>query len=284
MHATTRSRFRAPWLIVSLAALGVVALAAGVVHFAPRSCAATVAGSGAGPATDTAFYYNPLQAGDRCSIEPLASDGLYASLPPGGYGDGTDCGAYLTVTGPRGTVQAEVVDVCPGCTATQLDLSSAAFARIQPLAAGTAPVTYQLARDPALPGPLAVRIQPGSGTGSMAIQVLNHGNPLSRVQVNGQNLTPRPDGYWVTSAGAGGGPFRVNVTDAVGNTAVLTGITLRPGVVQQSSVLMYGQAASSPVPSPVPAPSVVTPSTIPPPATVAQRASSAAHPRRSASC
>src|SRR5580698_9018717 len=199
MHATPHSRFRAPWLIVTLAALGVIALAAGVVHFAPSSCAQAITGP---VATDTARYYNPLQAGDRCSIEPLRGDGRYASLPRGRYGNGTDCGAYLTITGPRGTVQAEIVDVCPGCSADQLDLSTAAFAQLQPLADGTVPVSYQLARDPALPGPLAVRIQPGSTSGSMAIQVLNHGNPLSRVQVNGQNLAPRPDGYWVAPGGA----------------------------------------------------------------------------------
>jgi expansin len=293
MHATPHSRFRAPWLIVALAALGIIALAAGVVHFAPASCAAMAAG----PPVDTAFYYNPLQAEDRCSIEPLAGDGLYASLPPGLYGNGADCGAYLTVTGPRGTVQAEIVDMCPGCSAGQLDLSTAAFTRVQPLADGTAPVTYQLARDPALPGPLAVRIQPGSSSGSMAIQVLNHGNPLAGVQVNGQDLNLLPDGYWAAPGGAGSGPFRVSVTDVAGHTAVLTGITLRPGVVQQSSVLMYGP---SPAPSPVPVPSAISPSTvpvpsaispsmvtpgsIPPPATVAQRASPAGRPARSATC
>jgi expansin len=269
MHATPHSRFRAPWLIVALAAIGVIALAAGVVHFAPSSCAQVAAG----PPADTAFYYNPLQAEDRCSIEPLAGDGLYASLPPGQYGDGADCGAYLTVTGPHGTVQAEIVDMCPGCTATQVDLSTAAFERIQPMADGTAPVTYQLARDPALPGPLAVRIQPGSTSGSLALQVLNHGNPLTRVQVNGQDLTPRPDGYWVAPGGAGSGPFLVNVTDALGNTAALTGITFRPGAVQRTTVLMYGQygqpssPATTPVPSPAPAPSTVAR-----PSAVAQRA------------
>jgi expansin len=254
MHATPHSRFRAPWLIVALAAMGVIALAAGVVHFAPSSCAEPVPW----PATDTAFYYNALQAEDRCSIEPLAGDGLYASLPPGQYGNGTDCGAYLTITGPRGSVQAEVVDMCPGCAADQLDLSTAAFARIQPLADGTAPVSYQLARDPILPGPLAVRIQRGSTSGSMAIQVLNHGNPLTRVQVNGRNLAPRADGYWVADGGAGAGPFQVDVTDVLGNTAVLTGIVLRPGAVQQTTVSMYGTPhVPTPAPSPAPGPATM---------------------------
>jgi expansin (peptidoglycan-binding protein) len=230
--------------------------------------------AGSAAETGTAVYYNPLQAQDRCSIEPLTGDGLYASLPSGQYGDGADCGAYLTITGPRGTVQAEIVDVCPGCSAGQLDLSTAAFARIQPLAAGTAQVSYQVTRDPALPGPLAVRIQPGSSTGSMAIQVLNHGNPLTRVQVNGHALTPRGDGYWVRPGGAGGGPFQVNVTDDEGDNAVLTGITFRPGVVQQTGVLMYGQPpekASAPAPSPAPSPA-------PAPATVPQRVSPGVSP------
>jgi hypothetical protein len=273
MHATPHSRFRGPWLIVAVAALGVIALAAGVVHFAPLSCAQTITGA----PTAVAVHYNPLRAEDRCSIEPLSGGGLYVSLPPGQYRDGTDCGAYLTITGPRGTVRAEIVDMCPGCAAGRLDLSTAAFARIQPLADGTALVTYRLARDPALSGPLAVRIQAGSSRGSMAIQVLNHGNPLSRVQVNGRDLAPRPDGYWVAPGGAGGGPFRVNVLDSVGNTAVLTGITLRPGAVQRTTVLMYGRVsaqASVPVPSPAP-----------PPSTVAQRASSTrSRPRTSSTC
>jgi expansin len=284
MHATPRSRFRAPWPIIALAAFGVIALAAAVVHFAPSSCAqaalvsplpvsplpvsptmagaGTGAGAGAGasagraPSTGEAVYYNPDQAEDRCSIEPLAPDGQYASVPAGQYAGGEVCGAYLEITGPLGTVQAEIIDMCPGCAPDQLDLSSAAFTRIQRLSQGTARVSYALARDPALPGPLAVRIGAGSSAGSLALQVLNHGNPLASVQVDGQALTRRPDGYWTAPHGAGPGPFQVHVTDALGNSAVLTGITLRPGALQQTRVLMYDSPASpQPVPAPAPPPS-----------------------------
>lgn len=270
MHATPQSRFRQPWLIVTLAAIGVIALAVGVVHFAPTSCKAlplvraTAAGAtlervASGPAAGLALYYNLGQAEDRCSIEPLARDGLYASLPAAQYRDGTVCGAYLDITGPLGTIQAEIVDMCPGCGASQLDLSPAAFTRIQALARGTAKISYQLARDPALPGPLGVRVAPGSNAGSLAVQILNHGNPLSGVQVNGHPLTPRGDGYWIAARGAGTGPFSVLVTDTDGNSAVLTGITLHPGAVQQTGVLMYGQPASpTPVPSPGPVPQRVS--------------------------
>jgi len=275
MHATPQSRFRTPWLIVTLAAIGVIALAVGVVHFAPMSCAA-MAMPPAGPVRGIAVFYNPAQAEDRCSIEPLPRDGRYASLPAGQYAGGAVCGAYLDITGPHGFVEAEIVDSCPGCGADQLDLSSAAFARIQAASRGTAAISYQVARDPQLPGPLAVRVGAGSTAGSLAVQILNHGNPLAGVRVNGQPLALRPDGYWVAPGGAGGGPFQVTVTDNAGHRAVLTGITLRPGAVQQTSVLMYGPATMPPSPVPSPGP-VVQRASVPP-------AAPAPNATRTASC
>ncbi len=280
MHATPRSRFRQPWLIVTLAAIGVIALAVGVVHFAPASCGpagaqaagaaqATLERVAGKPTAGVAVYYDPAQAQDRCSIEPLARDGLYASVSSARYQDGVVCGAYLDITGPLGAIRAEIVDMCPGCGASELDLSPAAFARIQAISRGTAKIGYQLARDPALPGPLGVRVAPGSNAGSLAVQILNHGNPLSGVQVDGHPLTPRGDGYWTAARGAGTGPFNVLVADADGNTAVLTGITLRPGVIQQTGILMYGQPASpTPVPSPGPVPQRASVGANPTPSTV----------------
>lgn len=278
MHATPQSRFRQPWLIVGLAAVGVIALAVGVVHFAPTSCATVFfRGVNTNPSDGEAVYYNLAQAEDRCSIEPLARDGLYASLAPAQYRGGAVCGAYLDITGPLGTIQAEIVDMCPGCGDDQIDLSPAAFSRIQAIPRGTAKISYQLARDPALAGPLAVRVAPGSNAGSLAVQILNHGNPLSGVQVNGRPLTLRGDGYWIAARGAGTGPFNVLVTDADGNSAVLTGISLRPGAVQQTGVLMYGQpAAPTPVPSPGPVPQRVSVGANPTPSTVVATTATAA--------
>jgi expansin (peptidoglycan-binding protein) len=262
MHEAPGSRFRRPWVIITFAAIGVIALGVAVIRFAPPSCAmagqsvrtAAAAPNGTGPASGEALYYNPAGGGDRCSIEPLARDGLYVGLPAARYGNGALCGAYLEVTGPHGTVQAEITDLCPGCNTRQIDLSTAAFAAIQPLSKGTARVGYQLVTDPSLPGPLAVRVGPGSDAGSLAIQILNHGNPLSGVQVNGKRLSSHPDGHWVASGGAGSGPFTVRVTDTLGDTAVLTGIRLRPGALQQTAVLMYGSPTPPPTPTPTPTP------------------------------
>ncbi|HLK01584.1 MAG TPA: expansin EXLX1 family cellulose-binding protein, partial [Streptosporangiaceae bacterium] len=250
MHATNRARWRAPWLVVGLAAIGVMALTLGVVHFAPTHCPeallrAVMVPARAGSAPDTgavageAVFYDPTAVGGRCSIAPLTSGGLYASLPRSRYRDGALCGAYLDIAGPLGTVRAQVVDMCPGCSDAQLDLSVAAFARIQQPSHGMAPVTWQVARDPALPGPLAVRVGPGSTTTQIALQVLNHGNPLVAVTIDGKPATLRADGYWI-GLGDGPGPFQVQVTDTAAHTAALTGILLSVNTVQQTSVPMYG--------------------------------------------
>jgi expansin len=280
MHAPNRSRFRAPWLVVALAAIGVMALAVGIVHFAPSPCPGALhgpvygqlraawqparpqAGSGSVSGSGQAFFYDPGTGGDKCSIAPLDPDGLYASLPSARYADGSLCGAYLDITGPLGTVRAQIVDMCPGCSDSQLDLSTAAFARIQYQSRGTADVSWQLAVNPVLPGPLAVRVGPGSTASDLALLVLNHGNPLTSVSVDGKPATQRADGYWI-GVGDGPGPFQVQVTDAAGHTAVLTGIKLSPQAIQQTSVRMYG-AAPQPTPAPAPVPPTPTPPAITP--------------------
>jgi hypothetical protein len=64
-----------------------------------------------------AVFYDPGQAAGSCGLGPFPARGRYASLPPRGYASGRACGSYLDVSGPRGTVRAEVVDVCTDCAA-----------------------------------------------------------------------------------------------------------------------------------------------------------------------
>src|SRR5260221_712206 len=54
---------------------------------------------------------------------------------------------------------------------------------------------------PPLPGPLVLRIAPATRPGTLAVQVINHGNRLSSVSVSRpgrgwQRLAPGADGYW----------------------------------------------------------------------------------------
>jgi len=105
--------------------------------------------------------------------------------------------------------------MCPGCSASQLDLSSAAFAPHPAFRQG-----HRGGQLPARPrsraaGPLTVRVGPGSTSDQLAVLVLNHGNPVSAVTVDDATLALRGDGYWI-GPGPGPGPFRIRITDVLG--------------------------------------------------------------------
>ncbi len=186
-----------------------------------------------------------------CALGPFPAGGWYASLPPASYAGGTACGSYLTVSGPSGTVRAEVVDLCAECAAGTIDLSRAAFERIGDPRTGTVPVRYRAFRNPPLPGPLALRIAVAGGRAPLAIQVLNHGNRLAAVAVRitragpaargtWVRLVPQPDGYWAWPAGqAGRVPRRasIRVTDVLGHRAVLPGVPLTAGGPRNRRIL-----------------------------------------------
>ncbi|KAG0021774.1 hypothetical protein BGZ80_001733 [Entomortierella chlamydospora] len=52
------------------------------------------------------------------------------------------CGQCLQVTGPDGTVQVQIVDMCPACGSGSLDLTPEAFSRIADLDKGRVNITW----------------------------------------------------------------------------------------------------------------------------------------------
>ena len=249
---------RTPWVWVAIGVIAVAAIGVSALHYVTAACAAALTPGAAGqngpPQANTvtqgrAVFYNQGDGQGSCSFGLLPTGGLYVSLGAQQYAGGAACGSYLDISGPAGMVLAEVVDNCPGCVNGGIDMSEAAFSKIASPSAGTALVTYRLARDPRLPGPLAFRLGVSATSSSLAIQVLNQGNPLASVAVSAsgqagwQPLTLSPDDYWVAAAGAGPGPFKVRVTDVFGHRVVAAGIRLAPGAVQGTGVRMYTIAA-----------------------------------------
>ena len=185
----------------------------------------------------------------NCSYPSPPAGQLYVALSPSEYGGSAACGSYLQVTGPDGSVTAEVVDQCPQCQAGHIDLSEQAFARIAPLSAGLVPVSYRTIADPPLPAPLSMLVKTGSSAYYLALLAINNGNPLAGVAVRQgsggwQQLARTTYGYWLASSGAGPGPFTVRLTDTLGHQATVNGITISPGVVQSTGTSMYGAAAA----------------------------------------
>ena len=214
--------------------------------------------SGAGPQTATHYVLTGLP---NCSYSPPA-DGLYVALPAPEYAGAANCGGYLEVSGPGGSVRVKVIDQCPECAAGHIDLSEAAFARLAPLPAGLINVSYTLLADPALPGPVSVEVKQGSSQYWLALLAMNTGNSLASVQVQSESgggwysLVRASYNYWVAQSGAGTGPFTVRLTDIQGHVVTVQDVALSPGATQATGTWMYGAGTTTgPAPEPASTPS-----------------------------
>src|SRR3954453_14713896 len=134
--------------------------------------------AGTGQAT---FYRLAGGGGGNCSYAGPPADDLYVALGPAKNRKAGACGGYLRISGPRGTVKAKIVDQCPECRPGHLDMSATAFARIADPKQGIVPVSYTRVVNPPVPA-LSFAVRPGSSQYWLAVLVIDHGNPLTRVR------------------------------------------------------------------------------------------------------
>jgi expansin len=229
-----------------------------------------------GTVSGTATHY-VLTGLPNCSYSPPAN-GLFVALSPSEYDSAAACGGFMTVTGPDGSVTAQVIDQCPDCATGHIDLSEPAFAKLAPLSAGLINVRYQFLADPARPGPITMEVKSGSSQYWLALLADNTGNPLASVQVETSSggwlsLARANYNYWIAQSGAGAGPFTVRLTDTRGNQVTVRNVALDPGALQSTGVSMYG-AGSGAAP-----PAAVSASASPTSATASASVSAAAHDR-----
>ena len=279
-HGHRHRRPRSRWRLLGLGACGgaavvaAVVLAVGIGQVAgSQACAAVLSGAAAGGAgSQTATHY-VLTSLPNCSYQSPPADGLFVALPAPEYAGAADCGGYLEVSGPGGSVRVKVIDQCPECAAGHIDLSEAAFARLAPLPAGLIDVSYTLLANPALPGPVSVEVKQGSSRYWLALLADNTGNPLAGVQVETSSgwlsLTRASYNYWIAPSGAGQGPFTVRLTDTQGHQVTVPGIMLSPGTVQPTRTWMYGAGAGPAPATSAPGASLAATSAAPATATVA---------------
>ncbi|WP_280297102.1 expansin EXLX1 family cellulose-binding protein [Nocardia abscessus] len=256
--------FRSEWLWFAAGVLATVAVVVWLVRPSAPSCGAATALNEAsspsrlpvsamtfaplGPERSAEARYNRFGKQVSCSFRELPPDGYYAGLSTSDYGRADLCGAYLDIQGPRGPVRALVVDHCPACAGEELNLSAAAFELIADPDDGVAPIRYRLVRDPQPVQELTFEVEQDSSPSWFGILFGGTGNPLREAAVRPagggpwQQLTRRADNYW-TLSGAGRGPFTARVTDAFGNEAEITGVTVKPGRYS-AGVRLYSGAPS----------------------------------------
>jgi len=175
-----------------------------------------------------ATYYYASGAG-ACSFDPSPEDMRVAAMNGAQYDNAALCGAYVRVSGPKGTVTVRIVDLCPGCDSGDLDLSAEAFSQIAELRQGRVPIAWQIV-SPDLAGPLAYHFHTGSNQWWTAVQIRNHRHPVAKLEYRTEG------GEWVavsrtswnyftqSSPGMGVGPYDFRVTDSYGNVLVDYGV------------------------------------------------------------
>jgi expansin (peptidoglycan-binding protein) len=190
-------------------AVAVIVVAIGISQVTGgRACASAVSAvSGAGAVGGTATHY-VLSGTGNCSYPSPPAGGLYVALSPSEYDGATACGGYVEVSGPDS-------------------------------------VTYRSVADPPLPAPVSLLVKEGSSQYWLALLAMNTGNPLALVQVettpgSWHDLTRADYNYWLAPSGAGPGPFTVRLTDTAGHQITVHGVTLDPGVIQDTGTFMYG--------------------------------------------
>jgi len=218
------------------------------------ACAAPPAPS---PRSGKATFYDLGDTTGNCSFPGAPANDLFVALGDSEYSGAAACGSYLDVTGPKGKVRVKVIDSCPPCEPGHIDLSRTAFRKIADEVTGIVPVKYRRVTDPAVPGPVSVRLKEGSSRHWFAALIDNHANPLTSVKVasggGGFRTAHREDyNYWIIDGGAGAGPFTLKLTDVTGRTRTVSGIKLSPGITQKGPV---SSAAAAPVRKKSPSPS-----------------------------
>lgn len=176
--------------------------------------------------------------GGNCMYDPGA-DLMVAAMNHADYEASKACGGYVLVRSARGTsVTVRITDQCPECAVGQLDLSREAFARLAPLSTGRIKITWQLL-SPDLARTIAVRYKTGSSRYWCAIQVVDHRNPLARLEIRDtttwRRLSRSDYNYFISPKGTGcGGSIRV--TDIYGERLIINGIKVEPGKTQATRV------------------------------------------------
>ncbi|MCO1574322.1 hypothetical protein M8C13_00935 [Crossiella sp. SN42] len=234
--SSCRGRGFLRWLIGSVVAgLVMTAGASGAVAAdAPLAGRIKPGVSYKGPAT----WYD--SDGDGACLFGPSPDAMTVAMNQTDYETSKACGAHLEVRASNGrTLRVRVNNLCPSpCRVGQLDLTKEAFARLADPMVGEISVTWKLL-SPGMSSGISLRYKDGSSQWWCGIQVVNHRNPVARLEVRaggGWKQLRRTDyNYFLSEDGAGCGGA-IAITDIYGQRLVSDSLPVRPGVAQSTNL------------------------------------------------
>ncbi|MFJ8082810.1 expansin EXLX1 family cellulose-binding protein [Streptomyces sp. NPDC096205] len=189
--------------------------------------------------TGVATAYEAEDGDGACLFGP-SPDLMIAAMNTTDYETSKACGAYVLVRAGNGkSITVRITNECPlPCAPGQLDLSQEAFAKLADLEVGRIPITWQLL-SPATSDTISIRYKTGSSPYWCGIQAISHRNPVAGLEVetgDGWRRLPRTEYNYFLSADGSGCGNSIRITDIYGERLTITGIALRPDVVQATRV------------------------------------------------
>ncbi|KAF5676775.1 extracellular cellulase [Fusarium denticulatum] len=200
----------------------------------------TPLGNGASVSGSSTFYGGNL-AGGNCmfSTYTLPSDILGTAFSGQKWDNAANCGACIEVTGPSGTIKAMIVDKCPECDLSHLDLFPDAFKAVGGTD-GIVKTSYKFV-ECGITTPLVLHNKEGTSANWFSIQVVNANEPVKSVQVSTDGgstwkSTERKDyNFFENPAGFGKTSVDVKVTSSTGKSVVVKNVGVTAGAQYKAS-------------------------------------------------
>ncbi len=174
--------------------------------------------------TGEGTFYGGGYEGGCAMLDPVDRDRYWiVAMNIFDYNNAQLAGAYIEVTGERGTINMLVTDLLPEGKKGDLDLYVDAFPLIADPIKGRVPVSWKI-----IPldtdDPVSYRFKEGSTAYWCGVQVRNHKYPVAKLEYledNGEWVElPRRNYNYFESMEMGAGPFTFKITDIYGSVIV----------------------------------------------------------------
>ncbi|KAL5337157.1 RlpA-like double-psi beta-barrel-protein domain-containing protein-containing protein [Aspergillus crustosus] len=195
-------------------------------------------GSSSG-ATETgkATFYGGNVSGGTCSFTDYTLPSHLTGVAFSGeaWNDAAECGSCVSVTGPDGnSIKAMIVDECPECGPTHLDLFQSAFSSLAPLSEGIIPISFTPIPC-SISSPLYLKNKEGTSQYWFSIQVVNANEAIQSLEVSTdggntwQGTTRTFYNFFENEAGFGVDSVDVRVTGVSGGVVVVKDVGVVSG-------------------------------------------------------
>lgn len=176
-------------------------------------------------------YYAPIDGTNsgNCSIYIESGDLMYCALNAIDYNNAAPCGAYIKVTGVKGSVVLQVVDSCPECKKGDVDMTEEAFSMIDEVINGRVPITWEFVDKPNNKT-VKIEFKEGSSQYWTAIKVFDIKNALQSLEYLDANnnwvaMERMSYNFFVEPAGVMS-PMTLRATSVKGDVLVFDDISL----------------------------------------------------------